>query len=214
MEVTKHTQPFEFLVAENFVPVGLALGAMNAVPAATSKGWVRYDNDFERRKWACNDFDVLAPPWAALFAHFASEAFVRWVAASLGLGPSRLRIDMHGAGCHVSFAGSVLQPHLDFSINPKTGLQRLANVILYLNQDWHDLWGGATEMCDMDGNAVARVRPAFNRAVIWRPGDDTVHGVEPMRADAPPRLTAACYFSGEPLAGCSPRRRAMFIPRR
>ena len=37
--------------------------------------------------------------------------------------------------------GGFLNMHVDFNIHPHTGLKRVANAIIYLNDDWESDWG-------------------------------------------------------------------------
>jgi Rps23 Pro-64 3,4-dihydroxylase Tpa1-like proline 4-hydroxylase len=38
--------------------------------------------------------------------------------------------------------GSRLEMHLDYSIHPITGKERRVNLIIYMNKDWKEEWGG------------------------------------------------------------------------
>jgi hypothetical protein len=40
---------------------------------------------------------------------------------------------LHGGGWHMHGAGGNLNPHLDYSIHPKSGLMRKLNIIIYLS---------------------------------------------------------------------------------
>jgi Rps23 Pro-64 3,4-dihydroxylase Tpa1-like proline 4-hydroxylase len=114
----------------------------------------------------------------------------------------------HGGGYHVTDSGGHLGPHIDYALNPRTGMERRVNLILYLNE----CAGG--ELCLWNDDATeieATVKPLFNRAVLWCPGDTTFHSVRPVERG--PRVSLACYYVTPPRAG-TVRKRALFIPQR
>ena len=46
-----------------------------------------------------------------------------------------------GAGLHCIPRGGFLKMHVDFNKHPK-GWHRRANVLIYLNENWQEDWGG------------------------------------------------------------------------
>ena len=64
--------------------------------------------------------------------------------------------------------GGFLDVHIDFARNPKLSLVRRVNVLVYLNQDWEDGWGGELELWrSLDDGPVQRIAPIFNRMVVF-----------------------------------------------
>ena len=53
---------------------------------------------------------------------------------------------LHGAGLHAYPHNGKLDVHLDYSIHPVSGKERRVNLIIYLNKDWRDDYGGYTDM--------------------------------------------------------------------
>ena len=71
------------------------------------------------------------------------------------------------------------------------------NVIVYLNRDWKDAWGGAIELWDKRmTRCIERVPPLFNHAVIFNTDETSYHGF-PDPLTCPPGVTrksVALYY--------------------
>jgi hypothetical protein len=77
-----------------------------------------------------------------------------------------------------------------------------------LNREWHPAYGGALELwrTPVDG-PVRAIAPAFNRAVIFRAGPASLHGV-PTPLTCPPersRKSLAVYYFREEGRACALR---------
>jgi hypothetical protein len=77
---------------------------------------------------------------------------------------------MHDMG-----AGDHLDVHLDASHHPKTGLERRANAILFLSEEWLPGWGGAFHL--YGGGVTDKVVPHFGDLLVFETTDDSLHGV-------------------------------------
>lgn len=211
MTAAEVAYPFRHWLCQEVVPGELVRAARISLPDVLSPHWIRYDNDSERRKWAMESRDGLPPEWLALLDALQGPSLLADVSAAVG---ADLRADptCRGGGLHVTFGGGHLSPHLDYALHP-CGLERRANLILFLDtaDDWS--FGGGLQLCDKFGKPVRYYYPEAGAALLWECGDDTVHAVEPLHRDAKPRLTAATYYLAEPRPGCT-RRRAMYFPNR
>lgn len=102
-----------------------------------------------------------------------------------------------GAGIHRITTGGHLDIHADFNLHKKMQLERRLNVLIYLNPDWREEWGGSFEIWDKQmTQKEASFVPIFNRMVCFSTGSDTFHG-NPERVAHPegePRLSIALYY--------------------
>lgn len=78
-------------------------------------------------------------------------------------------------------AGSFFEPHTDH--DPHRGVRLV--VSLSLTTDWKQVYGGTTVYAWRGGDAVVRVKPRFNQAVLFAPSPRSVHWVEQIAACAP-----------------------------
>ncbi|MEM9975207.1 MAG: 2OG-Fe(II) oxygenase [Pseudomonadota bacterium] len=102
-----------------------------------------------------------------------------------------------GAGIHRVGNGGHLDIHADFNYHGPLNLERRLNVLIYLNEDWREDWGGSFEIWD---KAMTRKEasfvPVFNRMVCFSTGSDTFHGnPEPVNhPEGKPRMSIALYY--------------------
>ena len=82
-----------------------------------------------------------------------------------------------GGGFHETSTGGKLGMHADFRINDKLHLNRRLNMIIYLNKDWKDEFGGSLELWDKQmQHKVHTISPVFNRCVVFNTDADSFHG--------------------------------------
>lgn len=102
-----------------------------------------------------------------------------------------------GGGIHVVANGGHLDIHADFNHHGKMNLERRLNVLIYLNRDWREEWGGSFEIWNREmTEKVASFVPEFNRMVCFSTDSDTWHG-NPAPVNHPagePRQSIALYY--------------------
>lgn len=102
-----------------------------------------------------------------------------------------------GGGVHVVATGGHLDIHADFNHNDILNLERRLNVLIYLNKDWKEDYGGSFEIWNTDmTEKVSSFVPEYNRMVCFNTGSDTWHG-NPSTVNHPdgmPRMSLALYY--------------------
>lgn len=67
-----------------------------------------------------------------------------------------------GGGLHETSSGGKLGIHADFRINEELHINRRINMIIYLNKEWQDDYGGELELWDKNmQNKVHNIVPGF-----------------------------------------------------
>ena len=93
--------------------------------------------------------------------------------------------------------GGHLDIHTDFNFHSAMGLERRINVLIYLNKDWREEYGGCFEIWDQKmSRCCRRVVPAFNTCVIFNTSLTSFHG-NPVPVNHPerkPRRAIALYY--------------------
>jgi Rps23 Pro-64 3,4-dihydroxylase Tpa1-like proline 4-hydroxylase len=168
--------PFPHVVIDDFLPVEIAC-AVHAEFERTERGWKHYQH-YNERKAALTDVAQMQPATQQVFEALQSERFVGAIERLTGLDDLLSDPDLDGAGLHRSLRGGFLNLHVDFLSHTKNRhWSRQVNLLLYLNPDWQEAWGGELELWDRElTRCVRKVAPVFNRCVIFHTCPGSYHG--------------------------------------
>lgn len=146
-------------------------------------------------------------PAALQLAHFLnSEPFLRFLQELTGIREVLLPDPYYeGGGYHEIKKDGYLKIHADFNKHKLTDLDRRVNVLVYLNKNWEESYGGHFELWNKDMTQCdARIAPLFNRMAIFSTTSDSYHGhADPLTCppDRSRRSFALYYYTnGRPLA--------------
>jgi hypothetical protein len=133
------------------------------------------------------------------FIHFLnSQPFLAFIQELTGI-KEPLICDPYllGGGLHQIKAGGMLKVHADFNKHRMIGLDRRINVLVYLNKDWDESYGGHLELWDSEmKQCQQRISPIFNRLVVFSTTDFSYHGhPDPLSCpDDRTRNSIALYY--------------------
>lgn len=211
--------PFDYVVIDEFFNNEFALALTKEFPSLESEVWHGYDNPIEIKN-ACNNWNVFPQRTYSTFSYFNSQDWLDFLSNRILRG-KKLYADsgLNGGGWHTHRKGGKLNTHLDYSLHPKLGLQRKLNIIIYMNPNWQEEWGGAlgfwgNESAEKPGELIASVWSKFNRAVIFDTTQNSWHGLpEPLQCpDNEARQSLAAYFLCDAPEGVDERGKALFAP--
>ena len=175
-EAYRSAKPFPHIVIDDFLPSAVLDQCLKEFPSDLGLGGVQFDRDQERLKSQFNP-DTLAPTARTLFYSFNSRPFIRLlenVTGIKGLIPDPYFL---GAGFHEIAQGGHLSVHVDFNHHKLMNLERRINVLIYLNKDWKNEYGGQLELWTADMSACSEsIVPLFNRCVIFNTTENSYHG--------------------------------------
>jgi hypothetical protein len=198
-------EPFPFVVIDDFLNPSFAREVTAAYPtfeSALEQG-VSFDFVNERQKVQVTDVSKFPEPVRRLNDAIASQAFLDQMSTITGIPKLVADDELAGGGMHVTGPRGRLDVHVDFNMIPERGLYRRLNILIYLNPEWQDAWGGQVELWDRD---VRRCHHAFspklNRCVIFETSNRSFHGVAAVRCPrgVERRSFAAYYYTREPPA--------------
>lgn len=148
------------------------------------------------------DLSRMTPDQVAVFDAIHSNRFVQFLESVTGIKPVFSDPELRGGGLHSSWRGGYLNVHTDFNFHPGEHTHRRLNLIIYVNEEWREEWGGALELWNADvSNCEARFLPKFNRAVLFETSEMSFHG-HPVPLTCPEGVTrkslAVYYYSPWP----------------
>ncbi len=138
------------------------------------------------------------------FVHFLnSQPFLEFLTNLTGIKGLIPDPYFWGGGFHEIKPGGYLKIHADFNKHPYLNLDRRLNLLVYLNEDWEESYGGHFELWDKEMKAcVKKILPVFDRMVIFSTSDISFHG-HPDPLTCPPdrsrKSLALYYYSNESL---------------
>ena len=151
------------------------------------------------KKFATPDPQVMGPTARRFLLDLCSARFCLFLEALTGIEGVIPDPHFEGGGVHEMAREGFLKMHTDFNWNDKLKLDRRLNMLIYLNHDWQDSWGGHLELWDSNmKNQFVKVPPAFNTTVIFSTTDYSYHGLpNPLECpdDRYRRSLALYYYS-------------------
>ena len=132
---------------------------------------------FQKTKKALNEYNLFPPEIKKIIDYLNSKNFISILEDKFKINNLMADPSLFGGGMHESRNGGYLKIHSDFIYIRKKKLKRMLNLLLYLNDNWDEEWGGAIELWDqkMESNFV-KVFPKINNAVIFRTDTESNHG--------------------------------------
>lgn len=128
-------------------------------------------------KLSSNNENHFGPMTRHLMMVFNSFTFLLFLEGLTGLTELVPDPSFRGCGLHSTGRGGKLMIHTDASRHPNRKCDQMLNMLLFINKDWKEEYGGHFEMWDIKGKkCVKKVAPIYNRLVIFNTGTNTYHG--------------------------------------
>src|ERR1700678_3035061 len=191
-------KPFPHFVVENFFDPALVDQVLTEFPKPGEIKWQTFDNEQEIKLASASESSFGSVTRLLLY-HLNSITFLEFLSRVTGIDNLISDPGFEGGGLHQIVRGGKLGVHADFNKHPQYGLDRRLNLLLYLNKNWREEYGGHLELWDRGMTACeAKVLPVFNRMMIFGTTDFTSHG-HPNPLQCPEDMTrkslALYYFS-------------------
>jgi hypothetical protein len=168
--------PFPHIMIDDFLPAEVAEMCLREFPSAGSAETAAYDRAQERLKTQYNP-DALSANVRNLFYTFNSRPFLKVIENITGIKGLIPDPYFLGAGFHEIGQGGYLSMHADFNHHKPMNLERRINILVYLNKDWKEGYGGQLELWTDDmKTCVQSIVPVFNRCVIFNTTSRSWHG--------------------------------------
>lgn len=191
-----NADPFPHTVIDDFLPQNVLELCMRDFPKSPDPKAKSFTRDQERFKVQYSP-DYLSDELRLVFSTLSSRPFIQILENITGIKGLMADPCFTGGGFHETKTGGHLGVHVDFNHHRKLNLERRVNMIIYLNDDWREDYGGQLELWDKDmKRCVQSVVPIANRAVIFSVSDHSFHGhVQPIaEPNGRSRRSIALYY--------------------
>ena len=215
-EQYRAAQPFPHIAIDDFLDPDILRTVIRDFPSSENKDY--FDRGQERLKFQYQPHEVSSGLVRNLFAELNNQAFLGFLEELTGIKGLIPDPYFEGGGLHETKPGGHLGVHADFNVHERLGLERRLNLLIYLNEDWGDEYGGQLELWNKDmSDCAVRVKPVFGRAVIFNTALDSFHGhPDPLScpSDRSRRSIATYYYTAaEEGIALLPKRTTNFRPR-
>jgi len=219
-EAFVNSKPFNHVVIDNFFTDGVARSIFDGMPGYDDNMDANYDNAIEKKRTIQNWTKFSKNVYKAM-SYLVDVTFTDKLAYIIDDFSLVADYGLHGGGIHMHQSGDYLNTHLDYDIHPKLGMRRKLNLIVYLNPNWQEEWGGNIGLWSHDERTnqpkelLQSIWPKFNRAVIFDTTQNSWHGVtEGITApEGQYRKSLAIYYLIPASDIDNKREKALFVPR-
>ena len=172
-------EPFPHIVIDNLISEDFLRKCAEEFPdLSKTENVIRHSGRTDEKLASPRGNDFQPPSIYELLSFLNSSEFIDFL-QELTSVEEPLIPDPHfiGGGLHQIRKGGFLKVHADFCRHPENNLDRRLNVLLYLNEDWEEDYGGHLELYDKEVSSCRqKILPVFNRMVIFNTNDFTYHG--------------------------------------
>jgi hypothetical protein len=208
--------PFPHIVIDGLFADADLDAVLREFPSPDAMQWTRFDNRLEKKLgyfYASSTISKTIRDFLEAMNGFEMLLWLEGLTGIQGLIPDPY---FGGGGLHQIEPGGFLKVHADFNVHPKLKLDRRLNMLIYLNKEWKEEYGGHLELWDRDGKTCRKkILPTFNRTVVFSTIDTSFHG-HPQPLASPPGITRKSvslyyYTAGRPADERSVAHDTLFI---
>lgn len=194
----KKNRPFKHLVIDNFFTLDVAEYLEKNFPMMIEMPTIFKEP--MSYKGQLSDINKYWPKFKKYFDFLQSKKFRNLIGSITAISNLQKDDMLAGGGLHQSPRSGFLDIHVDANKHPfNKKLHRRLNLIIYLNKNWKDEYGGAIEFWSDDklkpGQIQKKVLPKFNRAIIFETTRTSWHGVQQINCpENISRKSIALYY--------------------
>ena len=171
-------EPFQHIIIDNFIDSKILNEALNKINDINYFDKYKHFDPHQKKKKISTIEKELPQEFIDIIRFFNSQIFLKFLQEITGI-KEKLISDPYlwGGGLHLTSRGGFLKIHSDTNFHPDFKLDRRLNLLLYLNKEWNEEYGGNLELWNKNmTKCVKSIKPIFNRAVIFSTDDSSYHG--------------------------------------
>ena len=178
-ETFQHATPFRHVMLDNFLDASAAQSMLADFPRFDERKAINEHGEIGR-KAVVESVRNLSPFYRSFYEYINGKPFLAAMSELTGIPELMADASLFGGGTHENLDGQELDVHVDFNIDERRMLHRRVNLLVYLNPEWDESWGGAIELHSNpwypEADEVRSFLPLFNRALIFETNEYSWHG--------------------------------------
>ncbi len=194
----KNSVPFPNIYFEDFFNPIFLESVLNEFPDLSKRNDVQMFENEKEKKLAGKGERHFGGATKSFMHYLNSEPFLNFLQILTGIKEPLIGDPyFYGGGQHEIKRGGLLKVHADFNKHQKLGLDRRINVLVYLNQNWKEEYGGHFELWDSKmEKCEKKILPKFNTMAIFSTTDFSYHGhPDPLNCpEGMSRKSLALYY--------------------
>lgn len=191
----QNAEPFPHIVIDDFLSKDALKPVIGSFPdRSTARA---FDRDQERLKYQYHPESIADPYAKQLVYALNSQPMLGFLSAMTGIDGLIADPYFAGGGLHQTMRGGHLGIHADFNRHKIMNVRRRLNLLVYLNENWQESYGGSLELWSKDMKECCHsVKPEIGTAVIFSTDLDSYHGhPDPLTCpDDVSRKSIATYY--------------------
>lgn len=197
----KNARPYRHVVIENFLSEETANKLFSNFPDDADMS--RHYKGLNEMKSEGSNFGAFDTAFSDVKKALNDENFRKTLEKITGITDVFSTDDAMGSGVHQGRNGSYLDVHIDFNIHHLSNVHRRLNLLIFLNKNWKESYGGKLELWNADVTKCEQeYLPLFNRCVIFETSDISYHGYSKITIPAnESRKSFFCYYYTKPGKG-------------
>ncbi len=219
----QRAQPFPHLVVDHFLAPDFCQRLLEEFPGFDQK---RALNEFGEvgRKAVQEKLTQIGPAYRQFDDLLRSAEFLAFLSSMTGFPDLLYDPEYVGGGTHENLEGQDLDVHVDFNLHPRAHTHRRLNLILFLNPEWHEEWGGCLQLhrnpwVPEGEDQIVSIVPLLNRMAVFETSEVSWHGFRriqlPDGKKTLSRRSIAVYFytKERPTEQVAPSHATIYVPR-
>lgn len=197
-------QPFPHIVIDDFLPEDVLKILIEEFPGIKDIDWcfygpgeTKHTKDPRIEKVGSSDESQMRPFTRHFMQQLNSATFLKFVEELTGVGGIISDPTYNQCGLHSTGPGGRLMIHTDLNRHPLGNrFHQRYNVILFLNENWKEEYGGHLELWNRDATqCIQRIAPIANRMVLFDTGRYSFHGhPEPLNCPEDRRRNSLAVY--------------------
>jgi Rps23 Pro-64 3,4-dihydroxylase Tpa1-like proline 4-hydroxylase len=189
----QEARPFPCIVADGFFEPEILSQVLEEFPKPNPQTWITHNTNREK-KYGTHNKRVMGQSTRFLLSKLCEKPFIDFLECLTGIEDLIPDPSLLGGGLHQIERGGFLKIHADFNYHARLKAYRRLNLLVFLNPEWHETYGGYLELWNSKmTQCEKRIAPTFNRMIIFNTSDTSFHG-------HPDPLTCPTHFTRKSLA--------------